>query len=329
MIKSKLGFGPMSPEIIDSIMEYSLQRDVQLMIIASRNQVDTEKVGGGYVCSTENFFNLIDKQDRKNVLICRDHCGPYFSDSEKNLSLKMAVEETKKTIAKDIEMGFDLIHIDTSHCGGEEYTVAEELFEYCNKLNQNIKFEFGSEENIGVSASVDKYQKDVKFASSFSKGVEFVVGQTGSLVYEDKQVGNFDSEVTKKLVSVAKELGVKFKEHNADYLNDEQIKLRKECGVDAMNIAPEFGVIQTKLLYELTKNTTEWNNFSEKVINSKKWQKWIPKEADNLQKVFVSGHYNFNSDEYRKIFDILDYDRFLSDLKVILFSRFDQYVNNT
>lgn len=325
MVNSKLGFGPMSREIIDSIFEYADNKNEQLMIIASRNQIDTKTVGGGYVSSTESFFDYIKNKNRENVLICRDHCGPYFSENEKNMSLRDAVEETKKTIASDIEMGFDLIHIDTSKCHNKEYETASELFEFSTKINPNIMFEFGSEENVGVSASLEKYQKDVSFASSFSNKIEFVVGQTGSLVYEDKQVGTFDRNITEKLSQKAEENGVKFKEHNADYLNSEEVGLRKLCGVNAVNIAPEFGVIQTKLLYLMSKDTPEWYNFCDVVVKSKKWSKWIPENSDNIRKVFVAGHYLFNSDEYKRLIDTMDYGGFIKELKTRLFGRFDTY----
>ena len=53
--------------------------------------------------------------------------------------------------------------------------------------------------------------------------------------------------------NIADEYGILLKEHNCDYLNFNQISLRKKYGIDAINIAPELGVIQTNLVYTLSK----------------------------------------------------------------------------
>ena len=243
----KLGFGPMSSIIIDVLATYARDFSKPLMIIASRNQVDATS---GYVMTTSELAKQLDPVKSKFLMLCRDHCGPYFLDIEKSLGLKSAIEATKRTIAGDIENGFDLIHIDTSRCQ-DQYRVADELFNFCLKLNSNIKFEFGTEENVGVAAGVKKYHDDVKFASQFPN-MQFVVAQTGSLTMEDRQVGSFETALVKKLVNYAVEAGVMLKEHNADYLTDSQIILRKQAGVHACNIAPQLGVIQTNKILELS-----------------------------------------------------------------------------
>ena len=238
--------GPMSVIVNDVLARYARDQQQPLMFIASRNQVDA---ASGYVMTTRELAEQLEPLRNEFIMLCRDHCGPYFLDVEKSLSLRDAVEATKKTIAGDIENGFDLIHIDTSRCD-DAYHVADELFSFCLKLNPHIKFEFGTEENVGVAAGVKKYQEDVKFASQFPN-MEFVVAQTGSLTMEDRQVGSFDVPMVKKLVNFAESAGVKLKEHNADYLTTAQIQLRRQAGVHACNIAPQLGVIQTKTILRL------------------------------------------------------------------------------
>ena len=296
----RLGFGPMSPEAIRAICNYTHNTSRPLMIIASRNQVDAES---GYVMTTPELRKLLDTLPTDYVWMCRDHCGPYFLDTEKGLSLKAAIEATKKTIAYDIEQGFDLIHIDTSRVD-DTYGVAEELFKFAIDLNPNLRFEFGTEENVGVAAGVKKYQEDVKFASQFPN-MDFVVAQTGSLTMEDRQVGSFDVAMVRKLVGFANNAGVKLKEHNADYLTAEQIQLRKQAGVHACNIAPQLGVIQTKTILQLAEQyDVDAKDFKQLVLDSKKWSKWII-DGDDAVKVNVAGHYCFNSDTYRKLEDQL------------------------
>jgi tagatose-1,6-bisphosphate aldolase non-catalytic subunit AgaZ/GatZ len=244
----KLGFGPMSPLIIDILMSYANSNEQPMMLTTSRNQINHNS---GYVMTTKEFANHIKNLKTKYTKICRDHCGPYFLDSEKSLSLDQAIEATKKTIAADIENGFDLIHIDTSRCD-TPYPVAEDLIKFSLSLNPNIEFEFGSEENDGVISGVEKYKTDVSFAKQFPN-MKFVVAQTGSLIMEDRQIGSFNFEISRDLANYANEAGIKLKEHNADYLTIEQLQLRRLCGVHALNVAPQLGVAQTKTLLLLSK----------------------------------------------------------------------------
>ena len=292
----KLGLGPMSLIINDVLARYSRDQQRPLMFIASRNQVDADS---GYVMTTRALAAQLDPLRSPYLMVCRDHCGPYFLDQEKSLALGQAVTATKKTIAGDIENGFDLIHIDTSRCP-DPYPVADELFNFCLKLNPHIQFEFGTEENVGVAAGVKKYQDDVRFASQYPN-MQFVVAQTGSLTMEDRQAGSFDIPMVRKLVNFANQAGVKLKEHNADYLTAGQIQLRKTAGVHACNIAPQLGVIQTKTILRLADQYgVDSTEFKTTVLDSKKWTKWMI-ECDTDIKIAVAGHYCFGSDAYDRL----------------------------
>ena len=95
MKKFKLGAGPMSKEIIDLLIEYSATFSFPIMIIASRNQVDYDS---GYVCTTAQLAKQVKSHPdyNKDILICRDHCGPYFSDLDQGLSLSDALNNTSR-----------------------------------------------------------------------------------------------------------------------------------------------------------------------------------------------------------------------------------------
>jgi hypothetical protein len=321
----RLGFGPMSQEVINILANYSHDKQRPLMMIASRNQVDAES---GYVMTTPQLRQQLKTLPTDYLWICRDHCGPYFLDAEKGLSLRDAVEATKKTIAYDIEQGFNLIHIDTSRVE-DTYGIAEELFDFCLELNPHINFEFGTEENVGVAAGAIKYKEDVAFAKNIHN-IQFVVAQTGSLCHEDHQAGGFETETVKELVAVANANGVKMKEHNADYLTAEQIQLRKATGVHALNIAPQLGVVQTKLLrmlsgkYNLTK---EWQAFGQAVLNSGRWKKWTDSDQDD-QKIVVAGHYCFTSPEYRTLINAINETDWNAELTKEMYAVLDNYTEN-
>jgi hypothetical protein len=294
----------MSGTIIDAIVSYSAEKSRPLMLIASRNQIDRDS---GYVMTTEQFARRVNPVKSQYTKICRDHCGPYFLDSEKSLDLNSAVEATKKTIAADIENGFDLIHIDTSRCQNT-YRVAEKLIDFCLKLNPNIAFEFGTEENIGIETSISKYSDSIKFAKQFPN-MQFVVAQTGSLVMEDRQVGEVKFDVVEQLVAIANQAGIRLKEHNADYLTAEQVQSRSRVGVHALNIAPQLGVIETKTVLNLANEfDIDTADYSNTVLASNKWRKWHI-NGDDAAKVFMAGHYCFHSNAFFQLCELIDQHR--------------------
>ena len=45
-----LGVGPMSKTLLTAALSLAKERDFPLMLIASRNQVDSDEFGHGYVC---------------------------------------------------------------------------------------------------------------------------------------------------------------------------------------------------------------------------------------------------------------------------------------
>lgn len=317
----------MSREVIEIICNYSHRNKKPLMLIASRNQVDAES---GYVMTTPEIREQLRSLPTDYIWMCRDHCGPYFLDAEKDLSLRDAVEATKKTIAYDIAQGFDLIHIDTSRVD-DTYGIAKELFEFCLTLNPNVQFEFGTEENVGVAAGAIKYKNDVAFAKNIPN-IQFVVAQTGSLCHEDHQAGSFETSTVRELVQVANTNGVKMKEHNADYLSADEIRLRSAVGVHALNIAPQLGVIQTKLLRRLVKAYPDaqgqWNDFANEVIASGRWRKWTD-STDREHQINVAGHYCFSSSKYQALVNVLNQNtdvksEITNEIEYVL----DLYTNN-
>lgn len=152
MITSNLGIGPMSTEVIEAVFRYSHFYRKELMLIASKNQID---YSGGYVndWNTKQYCEFLSDMKKKYkysiVKNCRDHCGPGFTGN-------MSMDDTYKTIESDIKNGFDLIHIDLCHYGGtneERLEESKHAIEYCLKLNENIDIEIGTDENLGSKYS--------------------------------------------------------------------------------------------------------------------------------------------------------------------------------
>ena len=108
---SLLGVGPMSKNCVDATIEISNDYDVPVMLIASRRQIDNESFGGGYVnnWTTEEFSEYVKKRDlKKNIILCRDHGGPFQGINEDNLTLEEAINNAKSSFLIDIKSDFEI-----------------------------------------------------------------------------------------------------------------------------------------------------------------------------------------------------------------------------
>ena len=323
MKQFKLGFGPMSKEIIEILAKHTVENNYPLMIIASRNQVD---YATGYVCTTAELEKQVRSYKNPNLLLCRDHCGPYFSDLDKNLSIEDAIERCMKTIAADIAAGFDLIHIDVSRIKNNQLHYAKHLIEHAISLNPNIKLEFGSEDNTGIDINSSLARIDIQlgFLNPYKDNVVFFVTQTGSLT-KDGQAGTFDVERNRAIGEQIRGAGFMFKEHNADYFTAEDIRQRIDASVDSLNIAPQLGKVQTDLLKEFAPKDL-WDIFADLVYNQNYWQRWVPEGVtDKDLAVSVSGHYLFHSQTYKDIVASIDANMFNSKLTRKIEDLLDHY----
>ena len=309
MERINLGIGPMSTEVIEAVFRYSHFNRRELMLIPSKNQIDRD---GGYVNSwkTRDFANFIsgmrEKYPDSKVKLCRDHCGPGFNGNND-------LTDTYNTIKDDIENGFDLIHIDFCHFEGtrdERLAESKKAVEFCLSLNPNIELEIGTDENEGINYSITnltELEEEIDFFKSFCNPLYFVV-QTGSLVKEINQVGNFNQQFVEKIRDLVNSKGMKLKEHNADYLSKGEIDSRKGV-VDAMNIAPQLGAIQTMLiLKKCLIYGVPFQEFVEEVYQSGKWKKWLHSNTpeNKFLCAAIAGHYNFASESYKKIIEELE-----------------------
>ena len=96
-----IGIGPMSHTLIKASMLLAKEKDFPLMFIASRNQVDADELGGGYVCNWDQkrFAEAIAQVAKENNLISMDYI---FDESieypvESNVSLKDRIDIINQT----------------------------------------------------------------------------------------------------------------------------------------------------------------------------------------------------------------------------------------
>ena len=331
-----LGVGPMSKNCIDASIELSDKYSVPLMLIASRRQIDCKEMGGGYVenWDTKQFSNYV-KSHSKNqqIILCRDHGGPWQNNHEieNNYSIKKAMDSAKNSYINDIDNNFKIIHIDPSippkknmvisstQILNRAFELMEFCYEYSQKKNKKILFEIGTEEQSGSTNSFEEIEYYLNKIRIFCNKNSipfptFIVIQSGTKVIETENIGSFESPVRIKkeippeiqifkALELCKKYGVWMKEHNADYLTDESLKWHPRIGIHAVNVAPEFGVSESRAFVDLLKENNfrkELNSFYKLSYDSGKWKKWMKKnslKSDN-EKAIISGHYIFSKPEF-------------------------------
>ena len=114
--RTLLGVGPMSKNCVIAATDISNKYNFPLILIASRRQIDSQEMGGGYVNNWNtfeysNFVKSIDK--KKKIILARDHGGPWQNNIEvsRNFNLKQSMESAKKSFEEDIINGFKIIQL--------------------------------------------------------------------------------------------------------------------------------------------------------------------------------------------------------------------------
>ena len=332
-----LGIGPMSKNCVDASIEIANDYEIPLILVASRRQIEAAEFGGGYVnnWSTESFAEYVIERDKKGkIILARDHGGPWQSQWEKDqkLSLKKAMESAKTSYQADIKSGFEIIHIDPSVDIYSNPSVDEtllrifELYEFCWKVasdrHRQIIFEIGTEEQSGSTDSLETLeyvvQETIKFCQKHKiLPPTFLVAQIGTRVMETRNVGSFDSPFrivgelpaeiqVPKIIDFCNRYGIMLKAHNDDYLSDEALSWHPKLGIHAANVAPEFGVTETKAFLDLLwqYNLTDLaDSFIKLAYESKKWMKWMlpDTQASLTEKAIIAGHYVFATPTFQEI----------------------------
>jgi hypothetical protein len=320
----------MSLNTVDALVRIAYRHQRTLMIVASRGQVECADQGGGYVehWSTEAFTNYVRRRDPANLLrVCRDHGGPWQHPAETtaNLDESQAMASSLASLRVDIEAGMDLLHLDTSREGEREadfdsalrrlLVLYGECQEFAQADGRRVAFEVGLERQ-GRNADdprefrgkleciVDRLVRDALPLPTF------VVAQTGTRVVASENRGALVDEpalvgvAINKLAETCWARGLALKVHNADYLSEPALRALIANGADAINVAPEFGVIETREFLALLDRlglAQEREDFLQLAHESGAWRKWFDYDASDLECAVVAGHYVFATDEFREI----------------------------
>jgi hypothetical protein len=297
-----LGIGPMSRNTVRASIEISKELNFPLVFIASRNQIDSDEFGSGYVnnWNQDRFVSdvrQISEESGHNgfIYICRDHGGQLQSNFERIHARNYgdATNSCYNSYLADVNANFDLIHVDpTKEYCKKESSLTDVIdrvvnsisyIESVKKNNQLIDYEVGTEENSGRIISEDNF---IFFVIRLLERLErrnlpkptFIVGQIGTLVKMAKNVGSFNYQNTLILLEICKKYSIHFKAHNCDYLSIQDLSLFPKIGISGANVAPEFGVAETKSYLKLSSILSD-STFIEAIYQlllvDSKWIKWL------------------------------------------------------
>jgi len=287
----KFYIGPMSQNIIDSIIEYSEENNTKFGFCSTRRQVDYNSGYVGY--NTENFIQYVKSKTNK-VLICRDHGG---------ISQGTVDDNGIDSMYQDALLNIDIIHIDPwkkykNYNEGLRETINNILF--VHQENKNTLFEVGTEEALRRFETEEfyKFLFDLKseLGEIFNTHIKYAVIQAGTKLLGIKNIGKFNLQRLKEMIFVCKDYNILSKEHNGDYLSDEEIEIRFDLGLNALNIAPEFGVFETKLLMDNIKDPNDIEKIYNICFNGNRWIKWVDGQIDPIKDkinlIEICGHYH-------------------------------------
>ena len=305
----KVFIGPMTLNVVDGVKRFN-KKDNFFGLIPSRRQIECLDMGRGYVnnWSTKDFTDYT-----TGTLILRDHAGPNQGSKP---------DDGIQSLEGDIKAGIQFIHVDPWKCCktvDESIEATTNLINFCINLNPDCYFE------VGTESSIYPYEKnkleyflgslEKKLKSNFDNIVYGVV-QSGTQVLGLGNIGEFNFDKSKQMCDVVHKFGLLAKEHNSDYLSNEDIKNRINAGVDSFNIAPEFGVLETKtILTLLSHNSDLLERFMTLAYDSKKWEKWVKHDPTVLEATTICGHYVLGTEEFSNIkrdLDNNDFDAFIS-----------------
>ena len=302
----KIYIGPMTQNVIDAVIEFSNETNIPLGFILSRRQID---YSGGYVgYKTGEFLQYVRKKT-ENVIVCRDHSGPWQGQE-----LDWSMLSDIRSLYTDSLNCMDIIHIDPwKKCKSYEDGLRETLYNifYVHAVNPDVLFEVGTEEAIRrfETKEFETFLIDLKYnlGDIFTNNVQYAVIQSGTKLVGTKNTGEFNLTRLQDMVNICNKYEVSSKEHNGDYLSNRDIKIRFVSGLDAINIAPEFGVIETKIILEQC-NESAFNEIYDICLAGEKWKKWVDNSFDPLkekrQLIEICGHYH--NKELKQIVGVSD-----------------------
>lgn len=293
----KYFIGPMSKNVVDSIIEFCNETNNVIGLIPSRRQVEWD---GGYVnnWTTKEFTEHVRSKTDK-ILLVRDHSGPKQGQID---------DDGYESLKEDCKY-LDIIHIDpwkkySVFSDGLEETI--KMIEYCYDLNPSVQYEIGTEEAIRRFEPYELndliHQLKSRLQPKVFNQIKYLVIQSGTSLKGTNQTGNYDSARLKEMIDVCEHHNLVSKEHNGDYISVSTIKEKFDLGLNSINIAPEFGLIETLTYLDEIKDNELFEKYFQICYDSKKWVKWVNENFDpylNKEELIkICGHYVLSNPKF-------------------------------
>jgi hypothetical protein len=108
------------------------------------------------------------------------------------------------------------------------------------------------------------------------------------------------------MIELSQKYNMIAKEHNGDWVDLNVIKLKEKYGLKCINIAPELGEIESKVILNNIKNNIEdYELIYNLCIESGKWKKWVSSDFDYINRkddiILICCHYIFNEPKFIEI----------------------------
>jgi hypothetical protein len=104
------------------------------------------------------------------------------------------------------------------------------------------------------------------------------------------------------MVALGEQNNLITKEHNGDYIPVSVIKEKFTLGLDSINIAPEFGLLETQTYID---NGIDIDKFWKICYDSKRWEKWVDNNFNPFTQkeelIKICGHYVLSTPEFLNI----------------------------
>jgi tagatose-1,6-bisphosphate aldolase non-catalytic subunit AgaZ/GatZ len=327
-----LGVGTMSAASVRAGLRAAAETGTPAVFIASRNQVESAELGGGYAEGWDQagLVRFLSEQAGRwpgtaRWFVGRDHGGPWQRDDEyrSRIPWPLARDRALRSIHDDIDAGFHYLHIDVAKDpflgdaipvdlgvqrivelmrGAESHRIARDL--------PGIDYEVSLEKANGQVTRPAEFEFFLKslLGELSHDGLPmplFAVANTGTWTKLDRNVGEFRAASARHLAAIARRHRLVFKEHNADYLADEDLRSHARCGIGMVNVAPEFGHAETAALLDLADlesigappvaTSGIAGKLTELVMGSGRAAKWLHgTSADDHLLAKIGGHYFFS-----------------------------------
>lgn len=298
----KYFIGPMTKNVIDACIEFKDETGNQMAFIPSRRQVDWDMGYTGF--NTDEFLKYVIASD---IPIMRDHAGP---------TQGRVMDDGVDSILFD-STRLDAIHIDPFKAKNKIFNIEDAAWETAVLIKEGCRFSQYPTFEVGTEEAIYRYSpeqlktflqllKSLLEPYGLWKRVTYVVVQSGTALKGNNQIGEYDKKRLKKFLKVAKQFKLKSKEHNGDYIPVELIKEKFKLGLNAINIAPEFGMIESQTYLDyFTELDKEYlmDRMWMLCYSSGKWEKWVDGSFDPMNQkeelIKICGHYIVNYDEFK------------------------------